>query len=96
MRDESSSRREPITSLLWLLEKGIVDRTKLAELEAVLTARSDVFTLQSVGFRDERTPVYRSTVMIDARQIPAQVRNYRVWHPWDRGFSTEALAPTMP
>ena len=85
-----------ILSIGWLVDKGIVDWAKLRELEPHLTTRSDVFSLQSVGFRDDRTPVFRSTVMIDARQLPARVRDQRVWHPWDRGFSTESLTQSVP
>ena len=85
-----------ILSIGWLVEKGIVDWSMLRELEPHLTTRSDVFSLQSVGFRDDRTPVFRSTVMIDARQLPARVRDQRVWHPWDRGFSTESLTQSVP
>lgn len=93
---EGSDRQDKITSIGWLVDKGIVDWVKLAELEPYITTRSDVFSLQSVGFRDERSPVFRSTVLIDARQIPAQVRDLRVWHPWDRGFSTESLMQSVP
>jgi type II secretory pathway component PulK len=85
-----------ILSIGWLVEKGIVDWSMLRELEPHLTTRSDVFSLQSVGFRDDRTPVFRSTVMMDARQLPARVRDQRVWHPWDRGFSTESLTQSVP
>jgi hypothetical protein len=84
---------EAIESIAWLFEKRLVDARKLVELEPFLTTRSDVFSLQSVGFRDEKSPVFRCTVVIDARQIPAQVRDVQVWHPWDRGFSAESLQP---
>jgi hypothetical protein len=87
---------EEISSIAWLVEKGIVDWGKLSELEPYITTRSDVFSLQSVGFRDDRSPVFRSTVLIDARQIPAQIRDLRVWHPWDRGFTTETLTQSVP
>jgi len=94
-RQETALRgpEESIESIAWLLEKGLVDARKLVELEPFLTTRSDVFSLQSVGFRDEKSPVFRCTVVIDARQIPAQVRDVQVWHPWDRGFSAESLQP---
>ena len=95
-RQENGARQEAILSIGWLVEKGVVDWTKLSELEPYITTRSDVFSLQSVGFRDDRTPVFRSTVMIDARQIPAQVRDLRVWHPWNRGFTTEVLTQSVP
>lgn len=94
-RQEAALRgpEESIESIAWLLEKGLVDARKLVELEPFLTTRSDVFSFQSVGFRDEKSPVFRCTVVIDARQIPAQVRDVQVWHPWDRGFSAESLQP---
>jgi len=95
-RREGTTSQEAILSIGWLVEKGIVDWVKLRELEPYITTRSDVFSLQSVGFRDDRTPVFRSTVLIDARQIPAQVRDLRVWHPWDRGFTTEVLTQNVP
>lgn len=95
-RREGANSQETIQSIGWLVEKGIMDWSKLRELEPYITTRSDVFSLQSVGFRDDRTPVFRSTVLIDARQIPAQVRDVRVWHPWDRGFTTEALTQSVP
>lgn len=97
-RQEAAMRgpEEGIRSIAWLLEKGLVDVRKLVELEPFLTARSDVFSLQSVGFRDEKSPVFRCTVVIDARQIPAQIRDLQVWHPWDRGFPAESLQPGVP
>jgi DNA uptake protein ComE-like DNA-binding protein len=97
-RQEGAMRgpEEEIRSIAWLLEKGLVDVRKLVELEPFLTTRSDVFSLQSVGFRDEKSPVFRCTVVIDARQIPAQIRDLQVWHPWDRGFPAESLQPGVP
>lgn len=97
-RQEGEMRgpEEGIRSIAWLLEKGLVDVRKLVELEPFLTTRSDVFSLQSVGFRDEKSPVFRCTVVIDARQIPAQIRDLQVWHPWDRGFPAESLQPGVP
>lgn len=97
-RQEGAMRgpEEGIRSIAWLLEKGLVDIRKLVELEPFLTTRSDVFSLQSVGFRDEKSPVFRCTVVIDARQIPAQIRDVQVWHPWDRGFPAESLQPGVP
>ncbi len=97
-RKEATMRgpEDGIRSIAWLLEKGLVDVRKLVELEPFLTARSDVFSLQSVGFRDEKSPVFRCTVVIDARQIPAQIRDLQVWHPWDRGFPAESLQPGVP
>ncbi|MBM3966158.1 MAG: helix-hairpin-helix domain-containing protein, partial [Planctomycetes bacterium] len=87
---------EALESIAWLLQNGVVDIQKFREIEPFLTHRSDVYSVQSIGFRASPStlspsPVYRCTVTIDARQIPASLRNPKVWHPWDRGFSSESL-----
>lgn len=90
-RRSSASNPEALDSIAWLLESGVVDVSKLREIEPFLTHRSDVYSVQSIGFRDNRSPVYRCTVTIDARTIPASVLNLKVWHPWDRGFDIDSL-----
>jgi hypothetical protein len=87
---------EALESIAWLLQNGVVDIQKFREIEPFLTHRSDVYSVQSIGFRENPStlspsPVYRCTVTIDARQIPASLRNPKIWHPWDRGFSSESL-----
>jgi DNA uptake protein ComE-like DNA-binding protein len=87
---------EALESIAWLLQTGVVDIQKFREIEPFLTHRSDVYSVQSIGFRENAStrspsPVYRCTVTIDARQIPASLRNPKIWHPWDRGFSSESL-----
>ncbi|TWU17138.1 hypothetical protein Pla52o_54770 [Novipirellula galeiformis] len=81
-------------SIAWMLEAGLVDRSRLKQLEPYLTSRSDVYSLQAVGYRDAVSPVCRCTAIIDARQIPAQITNPQYWHPWDRGFSIETFSLT--
>ncbi len=83
-------------SIAWLLQEKLVTPEQLQKLEPYLTSRSDVYSLQAVGFRDGRTPVYRCSVTIDARQIPARVLNHQTWHSWDRGFSIESLSGSAP
>jgi len=87
---------EALGSIAWLFQNGVVDIQKFREIEPFLTHRSDVYSVQSIGFRENPStlspsPVYRCTVTIDARQIPASLRNPKIWHPWDRGFSSESL-----
>jgi len=77
-------------TITWLLDT--VDLNKLKELEPYLTCRSDIYSVQAVGYRDNQSAVYRMTATIDACQNPTQLRNRKVWHPWDRGFSIEQLA----
>ena len=82
-------------SIAWLLSDGLVDLAQLKKLEPFLTCRSDVYRTQAVGYRDELTPVYRCTAVIDARQLPAQIIDHQVWHAWDRGFPTDRFAPNV-
>jgi hypothetical protein len=95
-RRNNRERRSPNKDLRdgtigWLLREGVVDLGRLIQLEPYLTSRSDVYSCQVVGFLDDRSAVYRSTLTIDARQTPAKLRNLQLWHSWDRGFSTEEL-----
>lgn len=100
VQQRSSNSGAPNTesrdTIAWLLDGGAVDMAKLKKIEPYITSRNDVYTVQSVGYRDEGSPVYRCTVTIDARQIPAQIRNHQVWHPWDRGFTMNQLNSSSP
>ena len=89
-----SSTQQTLDTVTWLLDT--IDITKLKELEPYLTFRSDVYSVQAIGYRDNQSAVYRMTATIDARQSPTQLRNKKVWHPWDRGFSIEQLADSKP
>jgi Type II secretion system (T2SS), protein K len=89
-----ASTAQTFDDVTWLLDT--VDITKLKELEPYLTFRSDVYSVQAIGYRDNQSAVYRMTATIDACQSPAQLRNKKVWHPWDRGFSIEQLADSKP
>ncbi len=95
-RRSAANNPDAMNSLAWLLETGVVEVQKLRELEPFLTTRSDVYSVQSIGFRDNRSPVYRCTVTIDARRIPASVLDLKVWHPWDRGFDIDSLNSITP
>ena len=92
LRDSSSGGANPSNgSIAWLLDNGTVDLSKLKTIEPYLTHRSDVYTVQSIGYRDSSSPVYRCTVTIDARQLPARMLHHQEWHPWDRGFTLDQL-----
>jgi hypothetical protein len=92
----AATTSEPRDTLAWLLEGGTVDMERLRTIEPYLASRNDVYSVQAVGYRDHLSPVYRCTVTIDARQLPSQIRNFRIWHPWDRGFSMDQLSSTSP
>lgn len=80
-------------TIAWLLEEGLVDLPQLIRLEPYLTARSDVYSCQAVGFKNDLHAVYRCTLIVDAREQPAVVREFQTWHPWDRGFDSISLNP---
>ena len=88
------SKSQELDTIAWLVD--IVDLAKLKELEPYLTCRSDVYSVQAIGYRDNQSAVYRTTATIDAREYPTQLRNQKVWHPWDRGFPIEQLAESKP
>ncbi len=90
----ASKREDENDTIAWLVDA--MDIAKLKELEPYLTSRSDVYSVQSVGYRDNQSAVYRITATIDACTTPTQLRNTKVWHPWDRGFSIEQLAASRP
>ena len=87
---DTSSKTQELGTIAWLID--IVELAKLRELEPYLTCRSDVYSVQAIGYRDNQSAVYRTTATIDAREYPTQLRNQKVWHPWDRGFPIEQLA----
>lgn len=73
-------------TIAWLLEAKLVNLDQLRALEPFLTARSDVYSVQAIGYRDARSAVCRCTVTIDATQVPAALRHPQFWQNWDRGF----------
>ncbi len=87
---DASSKTQELGNIAWLLD--IVDLSKLKELEPYLCSRSDVYSVQAIGYRDNQSAVYRTTATIDATEYPTQILNQKVWHPWDRGFPIEQLA----
>jgi len=94
--NSGTSTTEPRDTIAWLLDGGALDITKLMTIEPYITSRNDVYSVQSVGYRDNLSPVYRCTVTIDARQIPAQILNHQIWHAWDRGFTMDQLNSPSP
>lgn len=92
----TSSDEATNSTIAWLVVKGCMTVGQLRQTEPYIASRSDVYSVQSIGFRDSRTPVYRCTAIIDARTLPATIKNHQIWHPWDKGFSIDALNDTLP
>lgn len=82
-------------SIAWLLDGNLVTVDRLRLLEPYLTSRSDVYSLQVIGYRDSKSPVHRCTALLDARSFPTRIERYQVWHPWDRGFDLDRLSNTV-
>jgi hypothetical protein len=85
-RQDETARQQSAGTIAWLLQRRITDLQTLQKWEPYLTARSDVYTTQVLGFRDQTSSVYRCTVTIDGSQTPARPRELKTWHTWDAGF----------
>jgi len=57
----------------WLLTEGIVDLETLQNLDRYITARGDVYRLQSLGHFDRGGPIARIEAVIDATVDPPKV-----------------------
>lgn len=68
----------------WLVSQGLCDLPTFKKLYPYLCARSDVFRIQVLGYRDDLSPTYRATVVLDGRVRPAQARNFQHWQNWGR------------
>ncbi len=64
----------------------------LENLDPFITARGDVFRLQSVGYFDGGGPMARVEAVIDASQVPPQVVYMRDLTELGHGFSSQLTA----
>jgi DNA uptake protein ComE-like DNA-binding protein len=78
-------------TIAWLYTEQVLTLDQLRRLEPYFIARSDVYHIQSVGFRAPKSPLARYTAVIDARHIPARLLSLQQWHNWDRGFDLQTL-----
>jgi hypothetical protein len=69
----SSSQSNDRLTTAWLIIQSLTDLPTLKSLDPYITARGDVFHLQSVGYFDGGGPMARIEAVIDATQIPPQV-----------------------
>lgn len=75
----------------WLVTNGLTDLTNMKSLDKYITARGDVFRLQSVGYFEGGGPTSRLEAVIDATQFPAQVVFLRDLTELGRGYSPVLL-----
>ncbi len=90
----SQSVLPKVRSVAWLVTERIMSLEQLRQVEPWLCSRSDVYRAQFVGFRDDRTPLYRCRVLLDGRTLPARYLDFQDFQGWDRGFETWQLRGT--
>ncbi|XZE55560.1 hypothetical protein SH139x_001575 [Planctomycetaceae bacterium SH139] len=82
------------STVAWLVLEQVIDLPTFTKLLPWITVGGDCYSGQVIGFRDQVSPLYRCTVILDGRLQPAVVRNYQPWHAWGRGFPVESLLST--
>ncbi len=88
---QSSSTQAPRATNAWLVVEGLCSANTMQNLDPYLTARGDVYRVQSVGFFDEGGPVVRLEAVIDAAVAPARILNIRDLTELGRGFTPQQL-----
>lgn len=68
----------------WLLTQSVCNLQTLKQLYPYLIARSDVFRVQVIGYRDDLSPTFRASAIIDGRERPARLRQFQHWQNWGR------------
>ncbi len=85
--DVSSDRK----TVAWLVTEQCLTWDRFVALYPWITVGGDCYSGQVVGFRDDRSPVVRYTMVFDCRTGEASVRDVQSWHGWGKGFSVEQL-----
>jgi hypothetical protein len=68
----------------WLLTQSVCNLQTLKQLYPYLAARSDVYQVQVIGYRDDLSPTFRASAIIDGRVSPTRVRHFQHWQNWGR------------
>jgi type II secretory pathway component PulK len=92
----SSSQSNDRLTTAWLVIQSLTDLNTLESLDPYITARGDVFHLQSVGYFDGGGPMARIEAVIDATQVPPQVVFMRDLTELGRGFPNSLLPVPQP
>lgn len=75
----------------WLVIEGLTDLATLRTLDPYITARGDVFRMQSVGFLEGGGPTVRMEAVVDGTQDPPRVIFQRDLTELGRGYSPARL-----
>ncbi|MGQ0634316.1 MAG: general secretion pathway protein GspK [Planctomycetaceae bacterium] len=76
----------------WLVINGLTDIETLRKLDPYITARGDVFRLQSVGYFDGGGPAARLEAILDGSKAYPEILFLRDLTDLGRGFSTSLLS----
>ncbi len=88
---QSASAQAPRATNAWLVVEGLCSASTMVSIDPYLTARGDVYRVQSVGYFDEGGPVVRLEAVIDAAVQPARILNLRDLSELGRGFTPQQL-----
>jgi hypothetical protein len=87
----TTSTQSPHATNAWLVSEAVCSAKTMQSLDPYLTARGDVYRVQSVGFFDEGGPVVRLEAVIDAAVQPPRILTLRDLSELGRGFSPQQL-----
>ncbi|MBM4088457.1 MAG: hypothetical protein FJ276_03370 [Planctomycetes bacterium] len=76
-RDVVSSDHAARRHAVWLLAEQIVDLAAMKQLERYVTTGGDVARAHVVGYYDDRAPIVRFEVVLDATERPARQLYYK-------------------
>jgi hypothetical protein len=86
-------------TIAWPVVRGMASLVSLRQWYPWITVGGDCYSGQSIGYRDSRSPIFRTTFVVDARSGVAKVARFQHWHGWGGGFAPESLrdeAPPIP
>ncbi len=87
----TTNAQSPHATNAWMVSEGICSATTMQSLDPYLTARGDVYRVQTVGFFDEGGPVVRLEAVVDAAIQPPRILNLRDLSELGRGFTPQQL-----
>lgn len=89
---------EPVTDFMdshgtsgWLLVEGLADVATMKQIDKYITARGDVYRVQSVGYFDAGGPASRLEAVFDATALPPKVLFFRDLTELGAGYSRTQL-----
>ncbi len=97
--DGGTDGEDASRTIAWPVVRGVASLVSLRQWYPWITAGGDCYSGQSIGYRDSRSPIFRTTFVVDARSGVAKVARFQHWHGWGGGFAPESLrheAPPLP